>query len=77
MSLLVNMAIAGAADRAAVESISFIGGFHEYKDIWCPMVEEILDLKRESTNAKDVLAVYIQKDSTVVGHVPCNLAPLS
>ena len=50
--------------------------FHEYKDIWLPSVGEILDLKREPTNTKEVLAVCIQKDSAVVGHMPRNLAPL-
>ena len=35
-----------------------------------------MDLKRESTNAKDVLAVCIQKDGAVVGYMPSNLAPL-
>ena len=69
------MAITSAADHAAVEIVSFVCGFHEYKDIWCPSVGEILDLKREPTNAKDVLAVCIQKDGTVVRHMPCNLAP--
>ena len=72
------MAIASAADRAAVEIDSFVRGFHEYKDIWRPSVGEIilLDLKRERTNAKDVLAVCIQKDGVVVGHMPRNLASL-
>ena len=53
--LLVNMTIASAADRAAVDIISFVRGFHEYKDIWHQSVGEILDLKREPTNAKDML----------------------
>ena len=70
------MVITSAADRAAVEIDSFVRGFHEYKDIWRPSVGEILDLKRERTNAKDVLAVCIQKDGVVVGHMPRNLASL-
>ena len=70
------MAITSAADHAAVEIVSFVRGFHEYKDIWRPSVGEILELKREPTNAKDVLAVCIQKDGVVVGHMPRNLAPL-
>ena len=35
---------------------------------------KILDLKREPTNTKNVLAVCIQKGNTVAG--PCNLVPL-
>ena len=64
------------ATPTAVEIVSFVRGFHDYKDIWCPSVGEILDLKREPTNPKDALAVCIQKDGTVVGHMPYNLAPL-
>ena len=65
-----------ATAPTAVEVVSFVRGYHEYKDIWCPHVREILDLKREPTNPKDALAVCIQKDGRVTGHMPRNLAPL-
>ena len=61
---------------AVAEIDSFIRGFHEYKDIWQPVVGEMLLLRKEPTNIKDRLAVCVQKEGQVVGHVPRNLAPL-
>ena len=40
------------------------------------MVRESLLLKKEPTNEKDRLAVCIQREGQVVGHVPQNLPPL-
>lgn len=40
------------------------------------MVGETLLLRKEPTNTKDRLAVCVQKEGQVVGHVPQNLAPL-
>ena len=60
----------------SVEIDSFIRGFHEYRDVWQPVVGESLILKKEPTNNKDRLAVCVQKEGQIVGHVPRNLAPL-
>ena len=61
---------------AVTEMTSFIRGYHEYKEIWQPVIGESLILKTEPTNVKDRLAVSVQKDGQVVGHVPRNIAPL-
>lgn len=61
---------------AVAEINSFIRGFHEYKDVWQPAVGEMLILSKEHTNEKDRLAVCVQKERHVVGHVPRNMAPL-
>ena len=58
---------------AVAEINSFIRGFHEYKDVWQPVVGK---MRKEPTNEKDRLAVCVQKEGQVVGHVPRNLAPL-
>ena len=50
----------------------FVRGYHAYQDIWQPTVGDILPLRREPSNDKDSLAVSI----IIVGHMPCNLAPL-
>lgn len=47
-----------------------------YISIWQPVVGEILLLRKEPTNTKDRLAVCVQKEMQVVGHVPQNLPPL-
>ena len=47
---------------------------HAYRDIWSPVVGEILLLKREPDNLVDVSAVAIWKEDKIVGHVPYNIA---
>ena len=44
-------------------------------DIWTPVVEETLLVKREPTNIKDKNAVAIYKENIVVGHAPYNITP--
>ena len=38
---------------------SFIRGFHEYKTIWMPHKNEVLDARMESTNKKNKFAVAV------------------
>ena len=59
-----------------LEIDSFVRGYHAYQDIWQPTVGDILPLRREPSNNKDSLAVSIIKNGNIVGHMPCNLAPL-
>ena len=42
---------------------------HIYKQIWRPLVEEILTLEREEGNNHDKFAISL-KYATVLGHVP-------
>ena len=49
---------------------SVIHGHHIYKQIWWPLVGEIVTLEREEGNNHDKFAVSLLKDATVVGHVP-------
>ena len=56
---------------AATDINSFIRGFHEYKDIWQPMVRENLILKKEPTNEKARTGLLVLcPEGQVVGHVP-------
>ncbi len=67
--------VVASAELQVLEINSFIRGYHEYTDVWVPFIGEPLLVKPEPTNAKDNKAVAVMKDSTVVGHVPRNLAP--
>ena len=58
------------AERQASTLESIIHGQHIYKQIWRPLVGEILTLEREEGNNHDKLAVSLLKDATVLGHVP-------
>ena len=54
---------------------SYIRGYHAYMDLWTPMLNEELILKREPTNDRDSHAVAVKREDVIVGHVPFNLAP--
>lgn len=55
---------------------SYIRGYHAYIDVWTPVLNEELILKREPTNYRDSNAVAVMKEEVIVGHVPFNLALL-
>ena len=66
-----------ASDTAIYEVHSFVRGLHAYKDIWTPVVGEILRLRREPDNIRDRHAVAVMDASDrIVGHIPWNLAPI-
>lgn len=54
---------------------SYIRGYHAYMDVWTPVLNEELILKREPTNARDSNAVAVKKEEVIVGHVPFNVNP--
>ena len=49
---------------------SCIGGYHVYKGLWNATPGETLTCIRERGNRNDVLAVAVQSDGNIVGHVP-------
>ena len=45
--------------------------FHIYKDVWNPVVGDILKCQRESGNLHDPYAVtVVRDDAIIVGHIP-------
>ena len=55
---------------------SSVRGHHIYKDIWTPVLGEILVCTQEQTNVHDVYAVAVKKDTNIVGHVPRSISYL-
>ena len=55
---------------------SCIRGYHIYRAIWNPTVEETLDCTQESSNPRDRYAVSVQKDGQIVGHLPRKISRL-
>ena len=53
-----------------VEIQSFVRGYHAYKDIWDPVVGQMLLLKRQPDNSEDSHAVAVLNEDVIVGHVP-------
>ena len=48
---------------------SSIRGHRVYKDIWTPMMGEILEVRREPENEHDHRAVCLLKSSTIIGQI--------
>ncbi len=55
---------------------SFVRGYHAYKDQWDPSIGEVLPLERDPSNPKGRHAVAVKRNSTTVGHIPFNYAPV-
>ena len=56
-----------------MESFTFksaIRGYHVYKDIWTPSVDDKRSVEREFKNQFDLFAVKIILDGETVGHLP-------
>ena len=49
---------------------SFVMGFHEYRKIWEPKSNEILEVKMEPTSKIDKFAVGVIKIKKFIGHLP-------
>ena len=45
-------------------------GFHEYRKIWEPKSNEILEVKKEATNKTDRFAVAVINNKKITGHLP-------
>ena len=55
---------------------SCVRGYHIYKEIWTPTINEELLCRLEPGNIQDLHAVAIIKDEVVVGHIPRNISTL-
>ena len=49
---------------------SFVMGFHEYRKIWEPKFNEILEVKMEPTNKMDKFVVEEIKNKKIFGQLP-------
>ena len=62
----------------ATSSFTFpcgIRGYHYYKTVWNPIINEQLDCDWEFGNVYDRFAIKVQTpDSTIVGHLPMELS---
>ena len=56
--------------KASTEIDTYVKGYHVYKNIWKPTVNEELETKMEPDNVMDKYAVCVKKNTSVVGHLP-------
>ena len=48
---------------------TFIKGYHIYKNIWTPQLDELLEVSTESDNPVDKFAVAVKKNQNIVRHL--------
>ena len=53
---------------------SYIRNFHVYKDIWEPVIDQVLPCIQEPENPEDKNAVALMNKEKIVGHVPKNIS---
>ena len=49
---------------------SFVMGFHEYRKIWKPKSNKILQVKMEPTSKMDKFVVAVIKNKKIISHLP-------
>ncbi len=68
------MASSSANFRVSFGSV--VRGFHIYKFIWTPVVNDEHSVQQERGNAEDQYAVAIINNDLIVGHVPRELSQI-
>ena len=52
----------------------FVRGHHVYCNVWTPVVNEVLTLKREPDNPVSVHTVALTRNGEIAGHIPHAIA---
>ena len=56
--------------KASTEIGTYVKGYHVYKNIWEPIVNEELEAGMEPDNVMDKYAVCVKRNTSIVGHLP-------
>ena len=56
--------------KASTEIDTYVKGYHVYKNIWKPTVNEELESEMEPDNVMDKYDVCVKKNTSIVGHLP-------
>ena len=62
--------------EAAFSVEAMVRGYHVYRDVWTPSVDEELRCRREPFNTADPFAVTVVKEDTIVGHVQSKISTI-
>ena len=63
-----------ASTLGSFEFTSFVRGHHVYCNVWTPVVNKVLTLKREPGNPVSVHTVAVTRDGEFAGHIPHAIA---
>ena len=55
--------------KASTEIDTYVKGYHVYKNIWNPTVNEQWETEIEPDNVMDKYAVWVKKNTSIVGHL--------
>ena len=56
--------------KASTEIDTYVKGYHVYKNMWKPTVNEELETEMEPDNVMDKYAVCVEKNNFIAGHLP-------
>ena len=56
--------------KASTEIHTCVKGYHVYKNIWKPTANEESEAEMETDNVMDKYAVWVKKNTSLVGHFP-------
>ena len=56
--------------KASTEIDTYVKGYHVYKNIWKPTVNEELETEMEPDNVIDKYVICVKKNTSIVGHLP-------
>ena len=55
--------------KASAEIDTYVKGYHVYKNIWKPTVNEELETEMEPDNVIDKYVICVKKNTSIVGHL--------
>ena len=59
-----------------ISTDTVIRGHHGYKEVWTPIIGEVLQCEKEEENSHDLYTVAVKKLDSIVGHVPHTISTL-
>ena len=64
------MASSGTDPYFCASYLSVVSGFHVYKDIWTPVLNEVHPAQKKHGSPEDRYTASIVKDDLIVRHIP-------
>lgn len=65
-----------SSESSTLRAESVLRGYHKYKEIWNPQVQDSFEVRIEEGNRHDRYAVAAQVNEEVVGHVPREISKI-
>ena len=63
-------------EHVEISTDTVIRDHHIHKEIWTPIIGEVLQRENEEGNSHDLYAVAVNKLDLIIGHVPHTISTL-